>query len=537
MSKDYDILIIGSGIAGLMYALKAAHLGRLAIITKKKRMDTSTNYAQGGIASVFDKSDSFQNHIDDTLKTGCGISDPIVVEKVIKSGPEYIKEMIDLGVEFTSRRGNLDLGREGGHSHHRVVHSADHTGRNIENALLNSLAQHKNIDLYEDHSAIDIITQYLHEKKIPKSGPSCYGVYVYDHKQMRVEAFRARLTLLATGGAGNVYQHTTNPDIATGDGVAMAYRAGAKIANLEFVQFHPTRLYSTDEEPFLITEAVRGEGGKLLDSNGRRFMEGQHEMAELAPRDVVARALDMVLKQTGDECVYLDITHRSRSFIEKRFPTIVEKCRSMGIDPAVEPIPVVPAAHYFCGGVLTDLNAKTTIKYLLAVGEVACTGMHGANRLASNSLLEAVAFADYAANWTINNYQKITKRRMFSLAAWDESGVFDQNEWIIVSHDLQNIRTLMWDYVGIVRSNNRLKKAYDRCRLLRKHIKQFYMKNPIRPEVLQLRNIAIVALMLIKSALLRKESRGLHYNVDYPNRDDKNFKHNTVIQRNLRKGK
>jgi len=537
MSKEYDILIVGSGIAGLMYALKVAHLGKVAIITKKKRMDTSTNYAQGGIASVFGKSDSFKNHIDDTLRVGCGICNPAVVRKVIQSGPNYIKELSGLGVDFSRRRGIFDLGREGGHSHNRVVHSADHTGRNIENALLNALAHHKNIDLYENHTAIDLITQYQLGKRIPKSGLSSYGVYVYDSEQMIVETFQVRLTILTTGGAGYVYQHTTNPDIATGDGIAIAYRAGAKIANLEFVQFHPTRLYSVDEEPFLITEAVRGEGGILLSSDGRRFMEGRHEMAELAPRDVVARAIDMVLKQTGDDCVYLDISNRGRSFIEERFPTIYEKCLSIGIDPAKEPIPVVPAAHYFCGGVLTDINGCTSIKYLLTAGEVSCTGMHGANRLASNSLLEAVAYANYAAKWTIKNFASVKKRRMYQLPAWDESGVFDHKEWVIVSHDLQTIRKLMWDYVGIVRSDYRLKTAYDRCLMIRNHIKQFYLTNPVQPEVLQLRNIVDVALILIRSALLRKESRGLHYNVDFPNRDDKNFKHNTVIQRDVIKDK
>jgi len=537
MSKQYDILIIGSGIAGLMYALKVANLGKIAIITKKNRMDTSTNYAQGGIASVFGKTDSFQNHIDDTLRVGCGLCNAKVVEKIVTAGPGYIKELSRLGVDFTRSRGVFDLGREGGHSQKRVVHSADHTGRNIESALLNALAQRKNIDLFENHTAIDLITQYHFGKALPKSGPACHGVYVYDEQQSKVEAFGARLTLLATGGAGYVYQHTTNPDIATGDGVAMAYRAGAKIANLEFVQFHPTRLYANIDQPFLITEAVRGEGGRLLSKDGRRFMEGVHEMLELAPRDVVARAIDMILKQTGDDCVYLDISHRGRTFIKKRFPTILKKCLEVGIDPVKEPIPVVPAAHYFCGGVMTNLNGQTTIKYLLAAGEVSCTGMHGANRLASNSLLEAVAYADFAAKWTAKNLTKILKRKMLSIPLWDESGVFDHKEWVVVSHDLQNIRKLMWDFVGIVRSNNRLKNAHDRCLLLRRHIKQFYKRNPVRPEMLQLRNIADVALMLIESAMRRKESRGLHYNVDYPEIDDKNFKHDTVIQRNFAESK
>ena len=533
MSENYDILVIGSGIAGLMYALKTVRLGKIAIITKKNRIDTSTNYAQGGIASVFDKTDSYKDHIEDTLKTGCGLCDEEVVKRVVKRGPEYIKELVNLGVQFSHCRGKYDLGREGGHSHNRVVHSADHTGRNIEMALLNSLAGYENIDLFEEHTAIDIITQYRLGKKIPKSKLTCYGVYVYDNKLNKVKTLNANLTMLATGGAGYVYQHTTNPDIATGDGVAMAYRAGAKIANLEFVQFHPTRLYTTDDKPFLITEALRGEGGVLLSSNGERFMEGYHPMAELAPRDVVARAIDEVLKETGNECVYLDISHRSKTFIERRFPTIVKKCRSLGIDPVKEPIPVVPAAHYFCGGVLTDINGCTSIKNLLAAGEVACTGMHGANRLASNSLLEAVAFADFAARWTIKNFSSLKKRKTFALPPWDESGVFDHHEWVIVSHDLQTIRMLMWDYVGIVRSKNRLKKAYDRCMMMRKHIRQFYKKNPIRQEVLRLRNIADVALILIKSALLRKESRGLHYNIDFPERDDENFRKNTIIQRDF----
>ncbi|MCP4583980.1 MAG: L-aspartate oxidase [candidate division Zixibacteria bacterium] len=535
MSKEYDILIIGSGIAGLMYALKVSRLGKVAIITKKNRMDTSTNYAQGGIASVFSKTDSFENHIQDTLRVGCGLSNPTVVKKAVESGPKFIKELAALGVDFTHRRGIFDLGREGGHSHKRVVHSADHTGRNIESALLTALARRKNIDLYENHTAIDIITQYHAGRDIPRSGPSCFGMYVYDNRHDKVEIFSARLTMLATGGAGYVYQHTTNPDIATGDGVAMAYRAGAKIANLEFVQFHPTRLYSSEEEPFLITEAVRGEGGRLISTDGSRFMEGRHEMKELAPRDVVARAIDMILKQTGDEHVYLDISHRGRGFIEERFPTIMNKCLSIGIDPAVEPIPVVPAAHYFCGGVMANLTGNTSIKYLLAAGEVSCTGMHGANRLASNSLLEAVVYADYASKWTIKNFRHIKKRRMLSIPNWDESGVFDHKEWVVVSHDLQTIRSLMWNYVGIVRSNTRLKNALDRCNLVRRHIKKFYRQNPVTTEVLRLRNIADVAVMLIRSALERRESRGLHYNLDYPKADNKKFRRNTVIQKHFNK--
>jgi len=533
MSKSYDILVIGSGIAGLMYALKTAHLGKVAVITKKMRSDTSTNFAQGGIASVFSETDSFKNHIEDTLKTGVGICDPEIVNRVVRQGPRFIKQLTDLGVDFTQQRGIFELGREGGHSFNRVVHSADHTGRNIEEALLKSLARRKQIDLYENHVAIDIITQYHLGRTVPKSGPSCYGCYVYDSITSEVEPFSARLTILATGGAGYIYEHTTNPEIATGDGVAMAYRAGAKVANLEFVQFHPTRLYSDESDPFLITEAVRGEGGILLTGDGCRFMEDKHEMKELAPRDVVARNIDMVLKRTGDKCVYLDISHRGRKFVEKRFPTISQKCKSLGIDPSQEPIPVVPAAHYFCGGVLTDDLGRTSINHLLAIGEVACTGMHGANRLASNSLLEAVAFADFAAKWTSSNFDALKRRRMITLTDWDESKVFDQREWVIVSHDLQTIRSLVWDFVGIVRSDNRLQQAYDRTKMIRKQVKQFYKKNPVSLEVLNLRNIADLSSMLIRCALSRKESRGLHYTLDYPDIDDKRFKKNTVIQKSF----
>jgi L-aspartate oxidase len=533
MNRSYDIIVIGTGIAGLMYALKVARYGRVAIITKKNRMDASTNYAQGGIASVLSKTDSFANHIEDTLNAGCGICNKKVVKKIIEAGPRYIQELIDTGVVFTRRQGAYDLGREGGHSQNRVIHSADHTGRNIERALLASIEAHHNIELFEEHTAIDLITEYQLERKVNKTGQTCYGVYAYNNKKMKVEVFSARLILLATGGAGQIYQHTTNPSIATGDGVAMAYRAGAKIGNLEFVQFHPTRLYAPKAEPFLISEAVRGEGGKLIGRDGCRFMDEYHPMAELAPRDVVARAIDMVLKNTGDQCVYLDITHRGKTFIERRFPTIVKTCRRLGIDPVKEPIPVVPAAHYFCGGVVVDINSRTSIKRLLAAGEVACTGMHGANRLASNSLLEAVAYADFAANWTAKNIKTPKAKKDPPLPAWDESAVFDHREWVVISHDLEEIRKLMWDYVGIVRSNNRLKNAGDRCMVMRKHIREFYLKNPVRVEVLELRNISEVAFILIQSALLRKESRGLHYNVDYPNIDNKNFKKDTVIQREL----
>lgn len=532
MTNDYDVLVIGSGIGGLYFALKAAKFGKVAVVTKKERWDAATNLAQGGIASVMSKTDSYAAHIKDTLEAGAGLCHQDIVEKVVKAGPECIDELTQIGVEFSGApdKHDYDLGREGGHSANRVVHAADFTGRAIEQALIRATRAHPNIDIFEHHYSIDLITQHhLKNESSYSAKPICYGSYVFDSQQCRVEIFRSKITLLATGGGGRIYAHTTNPDIATGDGIAMAYRAGARIGNLEFVQFHPTTLYHPKSDSFLISEAVRGEGGRLILKSGEPFMKKYHPMMELAPRDIVARAIDSELKRTGDQCVYLDVTHLGREFLKKRFPTIYKKCLELGIDISRDPIPVVPAAHYFCGGVVTDEFGKTDIENLYACGEVAMTGMHGANRLASNSLLEAVAFANFASQCVGVDLSQ--PMEMPEIPAWDESGVFDSEEWVIISHDRSTLTRMMWDYVGIVRSNNRLRKAWERCHLMIRDIREFYRKNPVRPDVVELRNMATVAQLLIESALARKESRGLHYNIDFPLRDDVGFNKDTIIKK------
>ena len=530
--QECDVLVIGSGIGGLYFALKAAELGKVIVVTKKARWDTTTNLAQGGIASVMSSSDSYDAHIADTLGAGAGLCNPYIVEKVVKAGPECIKELSEIGVAFSgdSDTDGFALGREGGHSHKRVVHAADFTGRAIEQALISATRAHDNIKIFEHHYCIDLITQHhMKETSTLPGKPRCFGAYVFDSEEGRVKTCRARIVMLASGGGGRIYFHTTNPEIATADGVAMAYLAGASIGNLEFVQFHPTTLYHPRSNSFLISEAVRGEGGKLILRAGESFMKKYHPQGELAPRDIVARAIDSELKRTGEQCVYLDVTHLGRAFLEGRFPTIYNKCRELGIDIATEPIPVVPAAHYFCGGVVTDEHGKTDIENLYACGEVAMTGMHGANRLASNSLLEAVAFARFAVQRVENELPQIGEPP--SVPAWDESGVFDSEEWVIVSHDRNTLTRMMWDYVGIVRSNNRLRKAWERCHLMTRDVREFYRRNPVRADVVELRNMVTTAQLLIESALMRKESRGLHYNIDYPNRDDLNFKRDTIIRK------
>jgi L-aspartate oxidase len=541
MTHDCDILVIGSGIGGLYFALKAAQFGNVMVVTKKARWEAATNLAQGGIASVMSSSDSYDAHIRDTLDAGAGLCHREIVEKVVMAGPGCINELSRIGVGFSvmvdakhenteSSNGRYELGREGGHSQNRVVHAADFTGRAIEDALIKATRTHKNITIYEDYYSIDLITQHqLKDQMVMGDNPDCYGAYVLNIEENRVETFRAKAVMLATGGGGRIYIHTTNPDIATGDGVAMAYRAGARIGNLEFVQFHPTTLYHPLANSFLISEAVRGEGGRLILKSGEAFMKKYHAQAELAPRDIVARAIDSELKRTGAQCVYLDVTHLGRAFLERRFPTIYNKCKDYGIDIATQPIPVVPAAHYFCGGVVTDEFGQTDIRNLYACGEVAMTGMHGANRLASNSLLEAVAFADFAAGEIGKSLGDI--HDLPDIPPWDESGVFDSEEWVIVSHDRNTLARMMWDYVGIVRSNNRLRKAWERCHLMTRDVTEFYRRNPVRSEVIELRNMETVALLLIESALMRRESRGLHYNIDYPTRDNENFLRDTIRRR------
>jgi len=546
MEIEADFFIIGSGIAGLSFALKIADFGSVVLVTKKEAIESNTNRAQGGIASVFGHRDSFDLHIQDTLAAGDGLCHHDVVEMVVKDGPDRIRELIELGVTFNikekrkTRNSSLssdtefDLGREGGHSQNRIVHSHDMTGKEVERVLLNRVKEHKNISLLENHIAIDLITfsTRLKSEQITSTHENqCCGAYVLDRETNQVKTIRAEITLLASGGAGKVYLYTSNPDIATGDGIAMAYRAGATVANLEFVQFHPTCLYHPEAKNFLISEVVRGEGGILVNASGERFMEKYDPQKDLACRDVVARAIDTELKKSGDDSVYLDISHKKPDFIKKRFPNLYEKAMEYGFDMTVEPLPVVPAAHYMCGGVVTDLSGRTDIKRLYAIGETACTGLHGANRLASNSLLEALVYADKAAKQAVKEFQSSRKINVPDVTAWDDSGTTDSDELVTVSQNWDEIRRFMWNYVGIVRSNKRLSRAKHRIELIKNEIKEYYWDFKIAPDLIELRNIATVSELIIKCALNRKESRGLHYNIQYPERDDKRWLKDSILRR------
>ena len=538
MSVETNFLIIGSGMAGLSCALKLAKHGTVAVVTKKEKAESNTNYAQGGIASVFHPKDSYEQHVQDTIQAGAGLCDPDIVRLVVERGPALIQELVELGVGFTrTGEGFFDLGREGGHHRQRIVHVKDHTGREVERALIDAVKDEKNITMYEDHSAIDLITEHHVFTPTQARGASlnCWGAYVLNSQTNRVSRFLAQATILATGGCGQVYLHTTNPAIATGDGVAMSFRAGAPIANMEFMQFHPTTLYHPDADSFLITEAMRGFGAVLINKNGEAFVEKYHPMGSLAPRDIVARAIDAELKKSGERCVYLDVTHKSADEIKNRFPVIYEKCKSYKLDIATEPIPVVPAAHYSCGGVVTDERGSTEISGLFACGEVACTGVHGANRLASNSLLEALVFAEQCA---IAATEFVTSQgfKYPPIPYWDDVGTFNSEEWVLISHDLTEIKNLMWDYVGIVRSNFRLERALSRMRLIRQEIENFYRRTTVTDGLIELRNLATVAQLIIQSALLRKESRGLHYTTDFPKRDDENFSNDTIVQQRVTQG-
>jgi len=535
-----DFLVLGSGVAGLTFALKVADYGTVALVTKKGIMDSNTSQAQGGVASVFGQLDSFDLHIQDTLAAGDGLCNPEVVEMVVKNGPDRILELINLGVNFNLSRKSaedepaLDLGREGGHSRKRIVHAQDMTGQEIERVLVEHVRRNNRITVYENHIAIDLITLSTRIKRgavITTHEEVCHGAYVQDRNTQEVKTFCAKITMLATGGAGKVYLYTSNPDIATGDGIAMAYRAGAMVANLEFVQFHPTCLYHPEAKNFLISEAVRGEGAYLVDAAGRRFMEKYDPQKELACRDVVARAIDTELKKTGKDSVFLDISHKDAEFIKTRFPNLYEKCLSFGIDMTREPIPVVPAAHYMCGGVATDTWGRTDIKQLYAIGETACTGLHGANRLASNSLAEALVYAHRAALQAVEDLKQISETSLPELSPWDDSGTTDSDELIMVAHNWDEIRRFMWNYVGIVRSNKRLERAKHRIESIQSEIRDYYWDFRIFSDLIELRNIATVAELIIKCARKRKESRGLHYNIEYPNRDDKFWKQDTIIRR------
>ncbi len=535
-----DILIIGSGVAGLMFALKVAEHGTVALVTKKEAMESNTNLAQGGIASVFGERDSFDLHIQDTLASGDGLCNADVVDMVVKDGPARINELIQMGVRFNQskaagadRHPALDLGREGGHSQNRIVHAHDLTGREVEQVLLDLVRNHPNIQLHENHIAIDLITQSTRIKRglvTTTHEDFCCGAYVLQRSTNRVKTFAAHITLLATGGTGKVYLYTSNPDIATGDGIAMAYRAGATVANLEFVQFHPTCLYHPQAKNFLISEAVRGEGGILIDADGRAFMHEYDPQKDLACRDVVARAIDTELKKSGHDSVFLDITHRPADLIRERFPNIHAKCLSLGIDMTKDPIPVVPAAHYMCGGVVTDMHGRTDIQNLFAVGETACTGLHGANRLASNSLLEALVYAEAASREAIALLKSNVFNPLPQPPAWDDVGTTDSDEMIVVTHNWDEIRRLMWNYVGIVRSDKRLERAQRRIETIQNEIHDYYWHFKVVPDLIELRNIAIVAELIIKCARHRKESRGLHYNLQYPQHDARWLK-DTILRR------
>ena len=529
MKVNSDFLVIGSGIAGLAFALQAAKHGKVAMVTKRDITESATNYAQGGIATVFSQEDTFDAHVEDTLVAGAGICNEEVVRMVVEEGPHVIRSLIDWGVKFTTSGDSYDLTREGGHSQRRILHADDVTGREIERALVAAARENPNIDIYEYHIAIDLITE-AKVKRMKLKPNRCLGAHVLDIDKGLVRTFSSKITLLASGGAGKVYLYTCNPDVATGDGVAMAYRAGATVANMEFMQFHPTTLFHPHAKSFLISEAVRGEGAILKRRDGTAFMEKYHHLKDLAPRDIVARAIDNEMKTSGDDCVYLDMTHKEPDYIRNRFPNIYQTCLDYGLDMTQQPLPVVPAAHYLCGGVAVDLNGETDIKHLYAIGEVAFTGLHGANRLASNSLLEAAVYAGRAYEHAVAalagncfDYPVIPE--------WDAGTATNSDEMVVVSQNWDEIRRFMWNYVGIVRSDKRLERAMHRIRLIQEEIDDYYWDFIITSDLIELRNIATVAELIILCARSRTESRGLHYTIDHPERDDIHCRKDTFVKK------
>lgn len=517
--QDTDFLVIGSGLAGLTAALDLSEHGRVLILTKTEALEGNTRYAQGGISCVVDEEDSLGDHVADTLSTGHGLSEPDAVNAIVGDGPPSIAALEAAGVQFERRKkkpGEYDLGQEGGHSHRRVLHAGDVTGKELEEKLLAQVESSDNISVLENHLAIDVVPTGW----IGLDGENrCVGCYIFNRSTQEISAVRASTTILATGGLGKVYLYTSNPDVATGDGVAMAWRAGLPIRDMEFVQFHPTCLYHPAAKSFLISEAVRGEGARLIDRRGHEFVYDFDERGALAPRDITARAIDSVMKKHGDPFVYLDISHRDEEFLRQRFPTLYATCLKHGFDMARVPVPVVPAAHYSCGGVVADVNGSTEMPGLYAIGEVASTGLHGANRLASNSLLEAAACGHRCAEkvskvWKNNSVEGI------DIPAWSPGEAVSSEEAVVVEHDWNEVRSVMWDYVGIVRSDRRLKRARRRIHILREEIAHYYKEYLVTADLLELRNLAAVAELIIRSAQRRKESRGLHYNQDWPKRND-----------------
>lgn len=531
MTHRFDFLVIGSGIAGLTYALRVAVQGTVAVITKKERAESNTNYAQGGVAAVVGPDDSADLHIADTLATGVGLCRPEAVRVMVEEGPPRVRELMSMGAEFTEKEGALDLSREGGHSRNRIVHAKDLTGREIERSLLARISGNPNIVVFENHIAVDLITQHQATGWDMRGSlrTHCWGAYALNVEANRVEKFLAPAVILCTGGVGQAYLHTTNPPIATGDGVAMASRAGARIVNMEFIQFHPTTLYNSGSPSFLITEAVRGAGAVLRTISGEEFMHRYDSRKSLAPRDIVAFAIDNELKKRGEDHVLLDLSSLSAEGVRERFPHIYNTCLTKyRLDITRGPIPVVPAAHYSCGGVDTDLHGRTSIAGLYAAGEVSMTGVHGANRLASNSLLEALVFSARAAASSVGDTKNVGQA-IPEIREWDDTKTFNSEEWVLVSHDRREIQQIMWDYVGIVRSNLRIQRAYDRIALVRKEVEAFYKRTKVSEGLLELRNLACCASIIIQSSQKRKESRGLFVNTDYPSRNDELFRCETVL--------
>lgn len=509
--RPWDVLIIGTGLAGLAAALSLADRGRVAILSKRQLESGASTWAQGGIAAVMSSDDSIEQHVEDTIIAGAGLCDRAATEFIVSQSQSAMQWLISQGVNFTKQEDNsLHLTREGGHSVRRILHVADATGNAVQKIMMERVKAHPNIFIFEHHLAIDLITH----RHINQSTPACYGAYVWNNRCHRVETFQARATILATGGAGKVYLYTTNPDTSTGDGIAMAWRAGCRVANMEFIQFHPTCLYHPHAKSFLISEAVRGEGGVLrIPETGYRFMPDHDPRSELAPRDIVARSIDYEMKKRGLDYVHLDITHQPEQFIREHFPNIYQRCLELGMDMTKVPLPVVPAAHYTCGGIVTDLHGQTTLSNLYAVGETAYTGLHGANRLASNSLLECVVLAQSTAQSILETWPE-----NFSapLPAWDESRVTNADEEVVIAHNWEELRRCMWNYVGIVRTTKRLERASHRIRLLRDEIFEFYSHFRVSYDLIELRNLVDAADLIVRSALLRKESRGLHFSLDYP---------------------